>query len=57
MIPVALGCYGPAGKHLQNDLAKKGGKAHVVPVILGAMTLQKVIASYVHLSEQFTHTL
>ena len=48
MIPEAIGCYGPASKHLQNDLAKKGGKAHVIPVILVATPLQKVVASYAH---------
>ena len=39
IIHVATGCHGFAGKYLQNDLAKKSGKDHVVPVILVAMLL------------------
>ena len=29
----STGRYSSAGKHLQNDLAKKSGKAHVMPVL------------------------
>ena len=39
------GCYSFAGKHLQNNLAKKIGKAHAMPVVQVAMPLQKVVAS------------
>ena len=39
MILVTIGYYGSAGKHLQNNLAKESGKAHVVPVVLVVMPL------------------
>ena len=45
MIQVAIGCYDSAGKHLQNDLAKKGSKTHVMPVILVVTPLKKVVRS------------
>ena len=34
------GCYSSAGKHLQNDFAKKSGKAHVIPVVPVATPLE-----------------
>ena len=40
MIHAATGCYGSAGKHLHNDLAKKSGKTHVMPVVPVAMPLE-----------------
>ena len=32
-------CYGSAGKHLHNYLARKSGKAYVVPVVLVTLPL------------------
>ena len=36
----SISCYRTAGKHLQNDLAKKSGKAYVVPVVPVATPLE-----------------